>query len=98
MAGTTGAAQVSEDRDEEDRDEEAMKKKTIKLKTVWCVVVDDGYLCSFNTFDEAKNEAEARIEKDETAEVKILQVVQAWEIHWPEEPSPEIWEIGLDQL
>ena len=75
-----------------------MVKKKVKPKIMWAVLQNSTLVSSFPTFAQAKDEAEKNIEADESAEVKILEVVKAWEMVWPEEPSPEIWEVGLDTL
>ncbi|MCR4314344.1 MAG: hypothetical protein NUV84_03800 [Candidatus Uhrbacteria bacterium] len=74
------------------------KKKVVKTKAIWVVLQDDSLVSSFPTFAEAKDEVEKIKEIEEGLEVQILEVVKAWEMVLPEEPSPEIFEIGLDQL
>ena len=74
------------------------KKKAAKPKIVWAVLQNDTLVSSFSTFAKAEVSAKETIEADESADVKILEVVKAWKMVWPEEPAPEIWEFCLDGL
>ena len=69
-----------------------------KPKVMWVVLQNGTLVSSFSAFSQAKDEAEKTIEADESAEVKVLEVVKAWEMNWPEDPSPEIWEVDLNTL
>lgn len=74
------------------------KLKTTKPKVIWSILRNGELVGMFLTFAKAKDRAEQAIEEDESAEVKILEIVRAWEMIWPEEPQPECDEVGLDTL
>ena len=77
------------------------KKKPVKpkaTKSVWVLIKNDTLYSTHLTFPEAVDQAETEMEKDESADIKILEVVGAWEMVWPEEPMPEVCKVGLDTL
>lgn len=72
--------------------------KKIKLDRVWVILSSDGLHSTEITFDKAKEEAKKLREYEEADEVKILEVVAAWVVDFPEEPQPEVWKMELGEM
>lgn len=69
---------------------------TKKLDRVWVIVKDNELYSVEAPFDKAKKMAIDLLEQGE--EVKILEVVAAWEVEWPEEPDPELYKIDMGEI
>lgn len=74
-----------------------MKKKITPVKSVFVVVNDDGISETFTKFHDAEQQAKSEVEIGEL-NVKILEVVNAWEVDIPHEPEPETTQIDLSDL
>lgn len=69
-----------------------------KAKVVWVVISEDGFEGSYKSFNLAKESAEDCMEIEYKSNVQILEVVKAWEVNYPEEPSPETLTIDLENI
>lgn len=74
-----------------------MKKKITPVKSVFVVVNDDGISETFTKFNDAEQQAKLEVEIGEL-NVKILEVVNAWEVDIPHEPEPETNQIDISDL
>lgn len=73
----------------------AKKKEPEK---VWVVVSSSGYIESFVTLLTASSQAQSYLDINESEEVYIFEVVKAWAVELPEEPYPEVNEIGFEAI
>ena len=71
---------------------------TKKSEIRWGVLQNNELTCSYPTFAEAQREAVAVLEVNEGDNVKIIEIVRAWKLSFPEEPAPELHEIELSKL
>lgn len=74
-----------------------MRKQTVKRKSVFVVVNDGGISDTFSKFHDAEQQAKLEVETGEL-NVKILEVVSAWEVDVPHDPEPETTQIELSDL
>lgn len=62
------------------------------------IVVDsEGLQLERKKYDDAFREAEKLCDNG-SSDVKILQVVKAWSVEYPEEPSPEAYDLELGDI
>lgn len=73
--------------------------KKVKNSPVWVIATSDGYIESFPTFLSARDHAKEYLDENETVDdVYVFEVVAAHRVAFPEEPQPEIYQIGLEEL
>lgn len=74
-----------------------MSKKQ-ESKVIWIIISSDGFEGSYKTFNLAKERAEDMLEYGVKDNIQILEVVKAWQVVFPAEPTPETLTMKLDDV
>lgn len=73
------------------------KNKVSTKKTTFLVLNQDGVQFQHREFNEALREAKELCENGDT-DLKILEVVRAWIVEYPEEPLPKEYQTKIEDI